>query len=117
LDAFVVRQSNTIDLASTLDLLGCIQLALFDTEAAINNFQEALELRLNYWRRINPYHPDIGTSYHNLGKIDTKTRNYKNAEMNYSRASEIDHHNYSQIHPLVREITNCLKEIQRQLKC
>jgi tetratricopeptide (TPR) repeat protein len=117
LDAFDVRQSNKIEKASTLDLLGCIHVALADIEAAGNNFYEALQLRLKYLGQTNPHHPDIGVSYHNLGKINSKTRNFTGAETNYSRAAEIYRQNYPQTHPLVRGINDCLKETQRQLKC
>ena len=117
MDAFNVRQSNKIEKASTLDLLGCIHVALIDIEAAGNNFDEALQLRLRYLGEVNPHHPDIGVSYHNLGKINSRIRNFTGAEKNYSRATEIYRHNYPQTHPLVREINDCLKETQRRLKC
>jgi len=110
LEALDIRQKNKIEKASTLDLLGCIHLASSDVDAAFNDFEEALKLRLKYLAKINPYHPDIGASYHNLGKVISKTPKYSEAQANYSRAAEIYRHNYPQSHPLVIEITKCLKE-------
>jgi tetratricopeptide (TPR) repeat protein len=115
LDAFDLRQSNKIEKAATLDLLGCIYLSLADFEAAGNNFEEALKLRLKYWKS-NSSHPDIGLSYHNLGKVNSRTFNYIDAEANYSRAAEIYRQNYPQTHPFVREINKCLEETQQKLK-
>ena len=116
MDALDVRQSNKIEKAATLDLLGCIYLALDDIEAANNNFDEALKLRLRYLGEVNPHHPDIGVSYHNLGKANLKIKNYIEAKANYLRAAKIYGQNYPETHPLVVEINKCLEEIQKQLK-
>jgi len=112
LEALDIRQKNKVETASTLDLLGCIHLALLDVEAALNTFKDALELRLKYLAKINRYHPDIGVSYHNLGKVISKTPNYIEAQANYKRAAKIYRHNYPESHPLVVEITKCLKGTQ-----
>jgi tetratricopeptide (TPR) repeat protein len=116
LEAFDFRQTDKIEMASTLDLLGCIRLALLDVEAANNNFREALQLRLKSLSKINPNHPDIGISYHNLGEANSQTFNFSDAEVNYSRAAEIYRHNYPPLHPLVRGINKCLEKVQQQLR-
>ncbi len=115
MEAFDIRQKDKIEKASTLNLIGCIRLALPDVEAAHNNFQEALQLRLKCLGKINPYHPDIGISYQNLGKVNSRQSSYIDAEANYMRAAEIFRHNYPESHPLVIDITKCLRENQRQL--
>jgi tetratricopeptide (TPR) repeat protein len=81
-------------------------------DAALDNFEEALQLRLKYLDKINPYHPDIGISYQNLGKVNSKLSKHTDAQTNYSQAAQIYRHNYPQSHPLVIEITKCLKETQ-----
>ncbi len=58
---------------------------------------------------MNPYHPDIGVSFHNLGKAQSKTPNYIEAQANYKQAAKIYRHNYPKSNPLVIEITKCLK--------
>jgi tetratricopeptide (TPR) repeat protein len=115
LDAFDHRQEYQLEKAATLDLLGCIQLAKHDAEAASNNLQAALRIRIKYLREINSNHPDIGISYQNLGKLDVKLSSYIDAQNNYLRAEQIFRHNYPETHPLVIEITQCLEEIKRRL--
>ena len=97
-----------MELAATLDLLGCIYLSLGDVEAAFNNFEEALNLRLKYLSNINPNHPDIGVSYHNIGRATSKTAEFRKAKQYYVKAAEIYRHNFPDSNPLVQEITNCL---------
>ncbi len=110
LKAFDTRQNDKLEKASTLDLLGCIYLALSDVDASFDHFEQALQIRSEYLGRINPNHPDIGVSYHNLGKVLERMARHNEAQINYSRAAEIYRHNYPQSHPLVIEITKCLKE-------
>ncbi|CAF0853481.1 unnamed protein product [Rotaria sordida] len=116
LDALNERQEYQLERASTLDLLGCIQLAQRDAEAAMNNLQEALSIRIKYLGQINPNHPDIGISYFNLGKLDSKLSLFIDAQNNYSRAEEIFRHNYPKTHPLITEITQCLEQIKRRFQ-
>ncbi|CAF0871587.1 unnamed protein product [Adineta steineri] len=113
LDALEKRQKYQLEKASTLDLLGCIQLAKYDVEAASNNLQEALRIRIKYLGQINPNHPDIGISYRNLGKLDTKLSSFIDAQNNYLRAEEIFRHNYPKSHPLVIEIEQYLQGIKQ----
>ncbi|CAF3968257.1 unnamed protein product, partial [Adineta steineri] len=113
LDALEKRQKYQLEKASTLDLLGCIQLAKYDVEAASNNLQEALRIRIKYLGQINPNHPDIGLSYRNLGKLDTKLSSFIDAQHNYLRAEEIFQHNYPKSHPLVIEIELYLQGIKQ----
>jgi hypothetical protein len=65
--------------------------------------------------KINPNHPDIGISYLNLGRLDSKLSSFIDAQNNYLRAEEIFRHNYPKSHPLVIKITQCLEELQREL--
>ncbi|CAF4516980.1 unnamed protein product [Rotaria sp. Silwood2] len=116
LKALGIRQNN-VEQASTHDLLGCIYLALCNNvDAAYDHFEQALKLRLKSLREINPYHPDIGVSYHNLGKVNEKILKYAKADLNYSRAAEIYHHNFPRTHPLVTQINECLIQIKKHLK-
>lgn len=115
LQALDKRRNSPLEKASTLDLLGCIQLAQQDSEAAINNLQEALKIRLKYLGRTNKNHPDIGMSYHNLGRVDSRLSYFIDAQNNYSRAAEIFRHNYPKTHPLVIQITQSLEQIKRYL--
>ncbi|CAF1171998.1 unnamed protein product [Adineta steineri] len=115
LEALDFRQSDKIDKASTLNLLGCIRLARRENEAAFNNFQESLQLRLKYLGNINPYHPDIGVSHQNLGKIYFQQFDYINAETNFLRAAEIFRHNFPISHPFMKGINECLEQTRQQL--
>jgi hypothetical protein len=65
---------------------------------------------------INPNHPDIGISYQNLGRLDSKLSSYIDAQNNYLRAEQIFRYNYPKSHPLVIEITQCLEDIKRRLQ-
>ncbi|CAF2416951.1 unnamed protein product [Rotaria sp. Silwood2] len=115
LDALNERQQYRLEKASTLDLLGCIHLAQRDAEAARNNLQEALSIRVKYLGQFDPNHPDIGISYFNLGKLDSKFLFLIDAQNNYSRAEEIFRHNYPKTHPLIIKIQQCLEQIKQQL--
>jgi tetratricopeptide (TPR) repeat protein len=115
LEALERRQMYPLEKASTLDLLGCIYLAMRGQEAAHNNFKDALQIRLKYLRETNPNHPDIGLSYQNLGKTDTKLSHFIDAQDNYSEAAKIYRHNYPETHPLVIEITKCLEQVRRRV--
>ncbi|CAF1162330.1 unnamed protein product [Adineta steineri] len=115
LEALDFRQSDKIDKASTLNLLGCIRLARRENEAAFNNFQESLQLRVKYLGKTNPYHPDIGVSHQNLGKIHFQQFNYINAETNLLRAAEIFRHNFPISHPFMKGINECLEQTRQQL--
>ncbi|CAF3396460.1 unnamed protein product [Rotaria sp. Silwood1] len=115
LKALNERQQYQLEKASTLDLLGCIHLAQRDAEAARNNLQEALRIRVKYLSQLNTNHPDIGISYFNLGKLDSKLSSLIDAQNNYSRAEQIFRHNYPKTHPLITEVTQCLEQIKRQL--
>jgi tetratricopeptide (TPR) repeat protein len=84
-------------------------LAKADYDAAFNSFNEALQLRSKYLAKIDPNHPDIGVSHHNLGKISSKIAQNAEAQRHYSQAAEIYRHNYPQTHPLVIEITKYLR--------
>jgi tetratricopeptide (TPR) repeat protein len=116
LQAFDKRQQYQLEQASTLDLLGCIQLAKRDAEAASHNLRKALQIRLNCLGEINPNHPDIGVSYQNLGRLDSKLSSFIDAQNNFQRAEEIFRHNYPKSHPLVIEITKSLEEIKQQIR-
>ncbi|CAF4448869.1 unnamed protein product, partial [Adineta steineri] len=107
--------SDKIDKASTLNLLGCIRLARRENEAALNNFQESLQLRVKYLGKTNSYHPDIGVSHQNLGKIYFQQFNYINAETNFLRAAEIFRHNFPELHPFMKGINECLEQTRQQL--
>ncbi|CAF1132388.1 unnamed protein product [Rotaria sordida] len=113
LKALNIRQ-NSVEQASTHDLLGCIYLTSFNTDAAKDHFEQALILRLRSLKEINPYHPDIGVSYHNLGKVNEKQFKYNEAKENYSRAAEIYRHNFPQTHPWIIQIKECLERIRKQ---
>jgi hypothetical protein len=102
-------------MASTLDLLGCIQLAKHNAEAASDNLKDALKIRMKYLNDINPNHPDIGVSYQNLGRLDLKFLSYIDAQNNFLRAEQIFRHNYPKSHPLVIEITQCLEDVKQRL--
>ena len=65
---------------------------------------------------INPNHPDIGVSYQNLGRLDSKLSSFIDAQNNFQRAEEIFRHNYPKSHPIVIEITRCLEEINQQIR-
>ncbi len=112
LEALDVRGKYNIEKASTLDLLGCIYLARFDTEAALDHFEDALKLRLKYLGKIDPYHPDIGVSYHNLGKAMSRIPNYLDAQAKYAQAEAIYRHNFPTNHPLMLDINRCLRRTQ-----
>ena len=107
---------DKIGKAAALNLLGCIYLDLRNFEDAQTYFDESLKIRLKYLNKINPYHPDIGESFRNLGALNSKRLNSVEAERNYLRAAEIYRHNYPKSHSLVTEITNCLKATQKQRK-
>ncbi|CAF3676671.1 unnamed protein product [Rotaria sp. Silwood1] len=116
LQALEIRH-NDVERASTHDLLGCIYLASSNNvEAANDHFEQALRLRLKSLSDINPYHPDIGVSYHNLGKINEKRSEHSKAKRNYSRAAEIYNHNFPQTHSLVTQINECLRRVQKHSK-
>jgi tetratricopeptide (TPR) repeat protein len=115
LKALDERREYPLEKAATLDLLGCIQLAKHNTEAADDYLQQALKIRLKYWKHINPNHPDIGISYQNLGKLDSKSSLYIDAQNNYQRAEQIFRYNYPESHSLMVDITKRLKDIGRRL--
>ncbi|UJR33236.1 hypothetical protein I4U23_020691 [Adineta vaga] len=115
LDALQERQRYPLEKASTFDLLGCIQLAKYDAEAASHNLRHALKIRLKYLGQSNPNHPDIGMSYRNLGRLDCKLSSLIDAQNNFLRAEQIFHQNYPKSHPLVIEIRRYLEDVERQL--
>lgn len=115
LKALNERQEYPLEKTSTLDLLGCIQLTKRNLEAASDNLREALRIRVKYLNNINPNHPDIGISYQNLGRLDTKLLSYIDAQNNYLRAEQIFRYNYPESHLLVREIRQCLEDIKQRL--
>lgn len=116
MQALQEREKYAVEKATTLDLLGFIQLAKRNAEAASDNFREALQIRLKYLNPIDSNHPDIGISYQNLGRLDAKLSSYIDAQNNFLRAEQIFRHNYPESHPLVKEITIYLKDIQRKLE-
>ncbi|CAF3704413.1 unnamed protein product, partial [Adineta steineri] len=81
LEALDYRKENNLQKASTLDLLGCICLKRGNPEAAEDYFKKALKIRLKSLNQINPYHPDIGISYQNLGGLYKKAFQYENARL------------------------------------
>jgi tetratricopeptide (TPR) repeat protein len=115
LKALDERRDYHLEKATTLDLLGCIQLAKHNIDEARDNLREALRIRLKYLKHINPNHPDIGISYQNLGKLDSKSSLYIDAEKNYQRAQQIFRYNYPESHTLMVDITKRLKDIGRRL--
>lgn len=114
LQALECRRDPGIERASTFDLLGSICLASSppDCEAALGHFEEALKIRQKYLYKINPNHPDIGVSHHHLGTVKSRMVRLPSAKNHFSKAAEIYRHNYALTHPLVDEITKCLKRIQ-----
>ncbi|CAM4890818.1 unnamed protein product [Rotaria socialis] len=110
------NRPNKVDKASTVDLLGCIYLNSNNYEAAEDHFKRGLKLRVKYFKEINPHHPDIGVSYHNLGKVNEKQLKYREAQENYSKAAEIYAHNFPSTHPLVLEIDEYLNQIQKNCR-
>lgn len=115
LKALEQRGEYHLEKAATLDLLGCIQLAKDNMDEANDNLREALEIRLRYWRHINPNHPDIGISYQHIGKLNLKSSSYDDAQNNYQRAEQIFRYNYPESHSLMIDITKRLKDIGRKL--
>ena len=115
LKALEKRRDYPLERAATLDLLGCIQLAKHDDEAAGDNIREALKIRLKYWKHINPNHPEIGISYQNLGKLNSKSSSYDDAQNNYQQAERIFRYNYPESHSLMVDITRRLQDIGRRL--
>ena len=115
LKALQEREDYALEKATTLDLLAFIQLAKRNAEAARDNLRESLEIRLKYLSSINSNHPDIGISYENLGRLDLRSSLYIDAQNNFLRAEEIFRQNYPGSHPLVKEIAQYLKEVQRKL--
>ncbi|CAF4166527.1 unnamed protein product [Adineta steineri] len=113
LEALDYRKENNLQKASTLDLLGCIYLKRNDAEAAKDYLTKALKIRLKSLNQINPYHPDIGISYQNLGGLYKKAFQYENARLHYSRAAEIFRYNYPKSHQLVKNINKYLREIEQ----
>ncbi|CAF3170547.1 unnamed protein product [Rotaria socialis] len=113
LQALDVREKYQLEKASTLDLLGCIYLAQHDSSAAADKLKEALKIRLKCLGQTNSNHPDIGISYFNLGKLESKLLSSIEAHTNYSRAAEIFRVNYPSTHPLIKEVTQCLEESKR----
>jgi tetratricopeptide (TPR) repeat protein len=111
----VKRPKNTLEQASTHDLLGCIQLANRDAEAASNSLEEALRIRLRCLKDSNPYHPDIGVSYQNLAKLKMRFGAFEEAKSLCENALVIYRHNYHQSHTRVKEVVKCLEEIRRNL--
>ena len=87
-------------------------MAKSDFDAALNNFDDALKLRLRYLAKIDPNHPDIGVSHHNLGKANSKFGRYPKAREHYLQAERIYRHNYPPSHSLVIEINKCLGKSQ-----
>ncbi len=87
-------------------------MARADFDTALDNFDDALKLRLRHLARIDPNHPDIGVSHHNLGKVNSKIANHAEAQKHYTKAAEIYQHNYPQTHSLMIEINKCLRRTQ-----
>jgi tetratricopeptide (TPR) repeat protein len=116
LKALEEREGYVLEMATTLDLLGFIRLAKRNAEAARDNLQEALKLRLKHLNQINPNHPDIGISYRNLGRLDSRLSFYIDAQNNYLRAEQIFRQNYPESHSLIKEITQCLKDVKHKLE-
>ena len=115
LQALEKQNQYSLEKAVTLDLLGTIRLAKGDISAARDNYQAALHVRLKILERTNPNHPDIGLSYQNLGKLDTRSSLYVDAQENYQRADQIFRTNYHPTHSLVVDITKRLQDIGRRL--
>lgn len=109
------RDQYQLEKAATLDLLGCIQMANHDTSAARDNLQTALNIRLKNLNHINPNHPDIGQSYHHLGRLDSKSSQYDNAHQNYQHARQIFRSNYPNHHQLVVDVTKRMQDIGKRL--
>lgn len=78
-------------------------------DAAHAHFEDALKLRLKYLGRISKYHPDIGVSYYNLGRVYSQKSPFE-ARANFLHAAEIYRRNYPQSHSLVKEINKYLTE-------
>ncbi len=87
-------------------------MAKADFDAALNNFDDALKLRLKYLAKIDPNHPDIGVSHHNLGKVNSKMAQPAEAQRHFLKAEEIYRHNYPPSNSLVIEINKCLRKTQ-----
>lgn len=115
LQALEKQSSSSLEKAVTLDLLGSIRLAKGDITAARDNYQTALNIRLKNLEATNPDHPDIGLSYQHLGKLDTASSFYADAEENFKRADQIFRTNFHPTHSLVVDITKCIQDIGRRL--
>lgn len=113
LNALNYRTKKTLEKASTHDLLGCIYLAQNNTDAAKDNLYDALKIRQRCLRDVNPYHPDIGISYQNLGELCKKASKFADASKHYSQAAEIYRHNYPESHSMVRNVDRCLNELKK----
>ena len=116
IDALSKRQNFPLGQASTLDLLGRIQMVNRDYHAAQDSFRQSLRLRLKYLGQTNPNHPDIGISHENMGQLCFRKRRYEESLEQFARAAEIYRYNFEKTHPRVVAVEDGIMKIQDLIK-
>ena len=80
---------------------------------AIENFQKALNIRLQYYGEI---HPDVAASYYRLGNVYEQLGDLNKAIEYYGKAVAIDEETLGAEHPFTLEDKATLEALRAKLK-
>lgn len=114
LSALSVRTERNLERAMTLDLIGQIHLEDDELQEAKEKFEEAFQIRSRLLTQIDPTHPDLASSYQNLGLYHLKHTDHAIARELLTRAADIYSRIYPSDHPSLIEVNIYLSKLPRR---